>query len=129
MKITEKIKKFINRNNPELIAGNVADAYLERKENGEKNPMDHTTEEIMQILNKNPYIEQAILAKILENDNIPDRIFEKVATRISKDEEIPDSVIPEAVNRADTSISMESINNILEEIVQEYYRYVSLYHQ
>ena len=114
MKITEKIKKFINRNNPELIAGNVADAYLERKENGEKNPMDHTTEEIMQILKKNPDIEQAILAKILENDNIPDRIFEKVATRISKDEEIPDSVIPEAVNRADTSISMESINNIIE---------------
>ena len=114
MKITEKIKKFMNRNNPELIAGNVADAYLERKENGEKNPMDHTTEEIMQILKKNPDIEQAILAKILENDNIPDRIFEKVATRISKDEEIPDSVIPEAVNRADTSISMESINNILE---------------
>lgn len=114
MKITEKIKKFINRNNPELIAGNVADAYLERKENGEKNPMDHTTEEIMQILKKNPYIEQAILAKILENDNIPDRIFEKVATRISKDEEIPDSVIPEAVNRADTNISIESINNIIE---------------
>ena len=114
MKITEKIKKFINRNNPELIAGNVADAYLERKENGEKNPMDHTTEEIMQILKKNPDIEQAILAKILENDNIPNRIFEKVATRISKDEEIPDSVIPEAVNRADTSISMESINNIIE---------------
>lgn len=114
MKITEKIKKFMNRNNPELIAGNVADAYLERKENGEKNPMDHTTEEIMQILKKNPYIEQAILAKILENDNIPDRIFEKVATRISKDEEIPDSVIPEAVNRADTSISIESINNIIE---------------
>ena len=114
MKITEKIKKFMNRNNPELIAGNVADAYLERKENGEKNPMDHTTEEIMQILKKNPDIEQAILTKILENDNIPDRIFEKVATRISKDEEIPDSVIPEAVNRADTSISMESINNIIE---------------
>lgn len=118
MKITEKIKNKINeiqnRNNPESIAGNVADAYLERKENGEKNPMDHTTEEIMQILKKNPDIEQVILAKILENDNIPDRIFEKVATRISKDEEIPDSVIPEAVNRADTSISMESINNIIE---------------
>lgn len=54
------------------------------------------------------------MANILENDSIPDRVFEKVATRISKDPEIPDSVIPEAVNRADASISMESINNILE---------------
>ena len=26
----------MNRNNPELIAGNVADAYLERKENKER---------------------------------------------------------------------------------------------
>ena len=114
MKITDRIKKFMNRNNPESIAGNVADAYLERKENKEKDPMDHTADEIMQILKTHPDIEKAILANILENEKIPDRIFEKVATRISKDEEIPDSVIPEAVDRADASISIESINNILE---------------
>lgn len=114
MKIQDRIKKFMNRNNPELIAGNVADAYLERKENKEKDPMDHTADEIMQILKTHPDIEKAILANILENEKIPDRIFEKVATRISKDEEIPDSVIPAAVNKADTSISIESINNIIE---------------
>ena len=113
-KIKNKIKKIQNRNNPKSIAGNVADAYLERKENKEKDPMDHTADEIMQILKTHPDIERAILANILENEKIPDRIFEKVATRISKDEEIPDSVIPEAVNKADTSISMESINNIIE---------------
>ena len=33
MKIQDRIKKFMNRNNTELIAGNVADAYLSRKEN------------------------------------------------------------------------------------------------
>ena len=114
MKVTERIKKFINRNNPELIADNVADAYKERKQNKEKDPMDHTAEEVMQILKTHPDIKRSILANILENDSIPDRVFEKVATRISKDPEIPDSVIPEAVNRADASISMESINNILE---------------
>ena len=118
MKITEIIKKFRNRKNKELladnIADNVADAYQERKESGEKDPMDHTAEEIMQILKTHPDIEKTILAKILENDNIPDRIFEKVATQISKDKEIPDSIIPAAVNKADTSISIESINNILE---------------
>ncbi len=114
MKIADRIKKFMNRNNPELIADNVADAYKERKQNKEKDPMDHTAEEVMQILKTHPDIKRSILANILENDSIPDRVFEKVATRISKDPEIPDSVIPEAVNRADASISMESINNILE---------------
>ena len=50
MKITEKVIKLLNRNNPVLIAYNVADSYQERKENGEKDPMDHTAEEIIQIL-------------------------------------------------------------------------------
>ena len=115
MKITEKIKKFINRNNPELIADNVADSYQERKENGEKDPMDHTAEYIMKILKTHPDMIRTILAYISENDNIPDRIFEKVATQISKDEEIPDGVITDVVEREDTSISDESINNIIEE--------------
>ena len=116
MKLTEKLKKFMNRNNPESIVDNVADAYQERKENKEKDPMDHTAEDIMQIIKTQPYTDnkKEILANVLENKKIPNKIFEKVATRISKDEEIPDSVIPAAVNRADTSISIESINNILE---------------
>lgn len=119
MKITEKIKNKINeiqnRNNPESIAGNVADAYLERKENKEKDPMDHTADEIVQTLKKNPDDKKKdILAKIIDNKKIPDEMLPKLATRISKDPEIPDSVIPEAVNRADTSISIEAINNIIE---------------
>ena len=114
MKITDRIKKFMNRNNPELIAGNVADAYLERKENKEKDPMDHTADEIVQTLKKNPDKRKDILAKIIDNKKIPDEMLPKLATRISKDPEIPDSVIPAAVNSADTSISMEAINNIIE---------------
>lgn len=114
MKITDRIKKIMNRNNPELIAGNVANAYLERKENKEKDPMDHTADEIVQTLKKNPDKRKDILAKIIDNKKIPDEMLPKLATRISKDPEIPDSVIPAAVNSADTSISMESINNIIE---------------
>ena len=114
MKIIEKIKNFINRNNPELIADNVADLYQERKENGEKDPMDHTAEEIMQILRTHPDIKRAILANILENDKIPDKIFEKTAIKISESEEIPDSVITDVVNRDDTHISDESIKEIIE---------------
>ena len=114
MKITEKIKRFLNRNNPELIADIVADSYQERKENGEKDPMDHTVEEIIQILRTHPDIKRAILANILENDKIPDKIFEKTAIKISESEEIPNSVITDVVQRNDTNISDESINRIIE---------------
>ena len=102
----------MNRNNPESIAGNVADAYLERKENKEKDPMDHTADDAIKVLKKHPSSEDKILAKIIENPKMPDEMLPKIATRISKDPEIPDSVIPAAVNRAETSISPESINNI-----------------
>ena len=60
MKVTERIKKFMNRNNPELIADNVADAYKERKQNKEKDPMDHTAEEVMQILKTHPDIKRLV---------------------------------------------------------------------
>lgn len=114
MKLTEKLKKFMDRNNPESIVDNVAYAYQERKENKEKDPMDHTADEIVQTLKKNPYKRKDILAKVIDNKKIPDEMLPKLATRISKDPEIPDSVIPAAVNSADTSISIESINNIIE---------------
>lgn len=115
MKFTEIIKKIINRNNPEFIADRIADSYQERKENGEKDPVDHTVEDIIKVLKENPDRKRAILAYILENDNLPDRLFEKAATEISKDKDIPDSVIADVVQREDTSISDESINNIIKE--------------
>ena len=115
MGIKEEIKKIIRRRNPELIANEIAHSFHERKENGEKDPMDNTVEEIMGILKNNPDIERTILAKILENEELPNKIFEKAATEISKDEEIPDSVIIDAVNKADTDISDEIINNIIKE--------------
>lgn len=115
MKIAEKIKKYLNRNNPESIVDNVADLYQERKENGEKDPMDNTAEEIIQILKTHPDIKRAILSNILENDNIPDKIFEKVATQISKDEEIPDSVISDVVEKTDINVPDETINKIIED--------------
>lgn len=117
MKITEKIIKFLNRNNPETIANEIAQVYQEKKENGEEHPMDDTVEEIMQIFKDNPDPEKVreILKSILEKKDIPNRIFEKAATQISKDKEIPDSVITDVIGRSETNISDESINRIIEE--------------
>lgn len=115
MKITEKIIKFLNRNNPELISDEIAHVFHERKENGEKDPMDNTVKDIMRILKEHPDIKRAILANIAENEEIPDKLFEKTAIKISESEEIPDSVITDVVQRKDTNISDESINRIIEE--------------
>ena len=114
MKVVERIKKFLNRNNPELISDEIAQVFHKRKENGEKDPMDNTVKDIMKILKEHPDIERAILANIAENDEIPDKIFEKTAIKISESEEIPNSLITDVVNRDDTHISGESINEIIE---------------
>ena len=114
MKITEKITKFLNRNNPELISNEIAQTFNKRKENGEKDPMDRTVNDIMKILKEHPDIKRAILANIAENEEIPDRLFEKTAIKISESEEIPDSVITDVIAREDTNISDESIKEIIE---------------
>ena len=56
MKVVEKIKKFLNRNNPELISDEIAQVFNKRKENGEKDPMDNTVKDIMRILKEHPDI-------------------------------------------------------------------------
>lgn len=117
MKITEKIDRFFNKNNPERIANEIAQSYQEKKENGEEHPMDETVEEIMQIFQNNPDPEKVreILKNILEKKDIPDRIFEKTATKISQDEKIPDSIITEVVAKSDVDVADETINNIINE--------------
>jgi len=117
LKIIEKIDKFLNKNNPERIANEIAQSYQEKKENGEEHPMDDTVEEIMQIFQNNPDLEKVreILKNILEKKDIPNRIFEKTATKISQDEKIPDSVITEVVAKSDVDVADETINNIINE--------------
>lgn len=117
MKIIEKIDKFLNKNNPERIANEIAQSYQEKKENGEEHPMDDTVEEIMQIFQNNPDLEKVreILKNILEKKDIPNRIFEKTATKISQDEKIPDSIITEVVAKSDVNVADETINNIINE--------------
>ena len=117
MKIIEKIDKFLNKNNPERIANEIAQSYQEKKENGEEHPMDDTVEEIMQIFQNNPDLEKVreILKNILEKKDIPNRIIEKTATKISQDEKIPDSVITEVVAKSDVDVADETINNIINE--------------
>lgn len=115
MKKAKMIKKFLNRNNPEVISNKIAQTFNERKENGEKNPMDNTAEDIIKILQEHPDIKRTILAKLAENEEVPDKLIVRTAIKISESEDIPNSVITEAIERSKTKISDESINSIIEE--------------
>ncbi|MBQ2938562.1 MAG: hypothetical protein IJE05_06820 [Clostridia bacterium] len=117
MSIVEKLKVVIGLNNPEKFVDEIAQSYIEKKENGEENPIDSTVEEIMQEIMENPNPDRirAIIKKSLEKKEIPNRIVEKTAARISKKSEIPDKVITQAVERSETEVPDEVINGMLEE--------------
>lgn len=117
MSIVEKLKDVLGGNNPEKFVDGIAQSYIEKKENGEENPIDSTVEEIMQEIMENPNPDRirAIIKKSLEKKEIPNRIVEKTAVRISKKSEIPDKIITEAVEKSETEVPDEVINGMLEE--------------
>lgn len=116
MKIKEKIQKLFGINNPKRIAEGIAQIYTENKENGEEHPIDNTVDKIMDIINesKDPEVIRELLKNVLDDKQIPDRIFEKTATKISEDEKIPSTIIAEAVQQSKTNVPDQVIVNIVE---------------
>lgn len=117
MKITEKMGQLFRTKNPEKIAEQIAKEYKEKKENGEENPIDDIVERIMNIIKANPEPKKIkeLLKAVLETEEIPDRVFEKTSTKISKIDKIPDRIITDVIERSETNIPDESINRIIEE--------------
>ena len=128
MKIQDRIKKFMNRNNPELIAGEtkldkkinekaneIEKLYVTKKEKGEENPINDTVEKIMQIVQNNPdpLEVRKLLTELIERENISDQVVERAAIELSKKEDILNHIIVEAIDEAETSIPDSSIKNII----------------
>lgn len=116
MGVIKNIKKTLKRNDSKAVAKEMALLYNEKKEKGEKDPIDTTVDKIMAIIQENPNPEKIkeILAELYNEKKIPNRVFEKTATKISKIDEIPDKVITKVVEE-NKDISDEIINNIIEE--------------
>lgn len=117
MKIAEKFRKKIEINNPQKVAEGIAKTYTEKKENGEEHPIDSTVETIMKIIKENPNPQKVreLLKAVLEEEKIPNRVFEKTATKISKSDEIPDEIITKVVEKTDKQVPDEVINNMIKE--------------
>ena len=128
MKVTERIKKFINRNNPELISGNtkldkkinekaneIEKLYVTKKENGEENTINDTVEKIIQIIQNNPDTVEGrkILTELIERKNISDKDIGDIAIELSKKDNIQNSIIVEAIDKAEANVPDSTIKNII----------------
>lgn len=120
MNIKEILRKILNRRtSPQKLAEEVIISFEERKQKGEKDPIDNTVEEAKRIINENPDIAREIAKEILkefiENEKIPESLFAKTAKEIALTPEIPDTVISQAVQQTEKQVSGEVIEKIIEE--------------
>lgn len=115
MNILERIKKRLGITSPEKLAEGIVTSFNQKKQSGEENPIDRTVEEIMNIIkqNQDPDITRKLLTKILEKEEIPNRVAVKTFTKISESDEIPDKIITQVVDN--TQVPDEVINTIIEE--------------
>lgn len=119
MKLTERISRFRKQKNKETTENTVNEIenlYIEKKENGEENPIDDTVEQIIQTVQNNPSPTEVrkLIIELIERKNISDKIVEKTVIELSKKKGIQNSIIVEAIDEAETSISDNSIRNIVE---------------
>lgn len=119
MNIKERIGKVLKRKSPEKLAEGVAISFEERKQKGEKDPIDNTLAEAKRIIKENPDLEVAIareiLKELIENEKMPERLFAKTAKYIAQTPEIPDTVITQAVQETERQVSGEVIEEIIVE--------------
>lgn len=128
-----KIKKIIIEDTPEQLAQEITETYIEKKENGEENPIDDAVEQALQIIeetndiNKVKEFLKSLGKKSIGEKDISNKIFTNTTIEVSKKEDIPNHVITEAVQEVaeesempdsviDTIIEKGEIQNLKERI-------------
>lgn len=99
MNIFEKIKKYFIQRNPELAASNLGDKYLQRLENGEKDPMDRTAKDASKTdaFKNDP---KTFVMEMQKNPDIPDKIVDKVIAKIPDKDEISNKVLIDVAKKS-----------------------------
>lgn len=110
MLLAERIKRLIKVNNPKKIAEGIGKTYDESDK--EEELIDGTVDDIMNLIKEIPNKGKVkdLLKAVLEEESIPDKVFEKTAANISKLDNIPDEIV---TNVVDKDMSDELINNII----------------
>ena len=80
------------------VVNQIDEVYKKSLEDDEiKDAEQSAAQKVIEYVRKNPENATEILKGILEKEEIPNKVFEKTATTISKMDEIPDKIIPKAV--------------------------------
>lgn len=110
MLLAERIKRLIKVNNPKRIAEGIGKTYDESDK--EEELIDGTVDDIMNLIKEIPNKGKVkdLLKAVLEEESIPDKVFEKTVANISKLDGIPDEIV---TNVVDKDMSDELINNII----------------
>lgn len=112
----EFIEKLFNRQDKTTkVVNQIDEVYKRSLEDDEiKDAEQSAAQKVIEYVRKNPENATEILKGILEKEEIPNKVFEKTATTISKMDEIPDKIIPKAVADSEVDVPDQIIENIIE---------------
>ena len=112
----EFIEKLFNRQDKTTkVVNQIDEVYKKSLEDDEiKDAEQSAAQKVIEYVRKNPENATEILKGILEKEEIPNKVFEKTATTISKLDEIPDKIIPKAVADSEVDVPDQIIENIIE---------------
>lgn len=112
----EFIEKLLNRQDKTTkVVNQIDEVYKKSLEDDEiKDAEQSAAQKVIEYVRKNPENATEILKGILEKEEIPNKVFEKTATTISKIDEIPDKIIPKAVADSEVDVPDQIIENIIE---------------
>ena len=97
------------------VVNQIDEVYKRSLEDDEiKDAEQSAAQKVIEYVRKNPENATEILKGILEKEEIPNKVFEKTATTISKLDEIPDKIIPKAVADSEVDVPDQIIENIIE---------------
>lgn len=104
-----------NKNQAEQFVKKIEEEYKKKQEDEKiKNAEQIAATQVIELVQKNPHIAQEILKQIVRKEEIPNEVFEKAATEITKLDEIPDTVVSEVVRDDNLEIPDRIIANIIE---------------
>lgn len=112
----EFIEKLFNRQDKTTkVVNQIDEVYKRSLEDDEiKDAEQSAAQKVIEYVRKNPENATEILKGILEKEEIPNKVFEKTATTISKLDEISDKIIPKAVADSEVDVPDQIIENIIE---------------
>lgn len=117
--VFEVIKgRLKDKDSAEDFVTQLTTAYKKKKELGLKDPVDSTVAKIMEVISQSDdpnLTAERILKAAIEQEQMPNRIPEKLSVIISQSEELKDDIVGNVIDSADVDVPDEFIDRVLED--------------